>query len=48
LSYRYDRRGEHPANRCRLKVDSFYAPIVALAVSLQGPASPRVLSHHTT
>ena len=27
----------------RLITDSFYAPIVALPVSLQGPASPRVL-----
>ena len=32
----------------RLKPDSFYAPIVALAVSLQGPASAQVLSHRNT
>ena len=29
------------------KADSFYAPIIALAVSLHGPASLRVLSHLT-
>ena len=30
-----------------LKADGFYTPMVALTVSLQGPASPRVLSHLT-
>jgi len=38
---------KHSADRQRMKADSFYAPIVALAVSLQGPASPRALSHLT-
>ncbi len=45
LSHRRSSPANHPADGCRLKADSLYGPIVALAVSLQVPASPRVLSH---
>jgi hypothetical protein len=40
-------RASKTLGRRRLIADNFYAPIVALAVSLQGPFSPPVLTQRS-